>query len=54
MDAQSARSLGKLLKQNTSIKEIIVGHVNAPGGSRYIANGLLANKSGCIVGFANG
>jgi hypothetical protein len=54
MDAQSAKSLGKLLKQNTSLKEIILGHVNDPGGSRYIANGLLANKTGCIVGFVNG
>jgi hypothetical protein len=54
MDARSAKSLGKLLKQNTSLKEIIVGHVTDPGGSRYIANGLLANKSGCIVGFVSG
>lgn len=54
MDARSAESLGKLLKQNTSLKEIIVGHVNDPEGSRYVADGLLANKSGCIVRFVNG
>ena len=54
IDARSAKSLGKLLKQNTSLKEIIVGHVNDPEGSRYIANGLSANKSGCIVQFVKG
>jgi Ran GTPase-activating protein (RanGAP) involved in mRNA processing and transport len=53
MDARSAKSLGKLLKQNTSLKEIIVGHMNDPEGSRHIASGLLANKSGCIVHFVN-
>jgi hypothetical protein len=51
MDAQSAKSLGKLLKQNTSLKEIIVGDVEAPEGKQYIADGLQKNKSGCNVRF---
>ena len=48
-DAQSAKSLCKLLKQNTSLKEIVVGHVKSPEAAQYIAKGLSANKSGCIV-----
>lgn len=51
MDAQSAKSLGKLLKQNTSLKEIIVGNVKDAEGKQYIANGLQANKSACKVQF---
>ena len=48
-DARSARSLGKLLKQNTSLKVIVVGHVTDPEAAQYISKGLSANKSGCIV-----